>query len=241
MKSYNFFISYSRDSNIELLETLINRLETLGFEIWYDKYDVVMGKNIYSGLENILEESKKWDGAILVLDKSYFEKNWCKYELEYFLNNSIPIYPILYLMNKEEIISDYNILKSLNLCRIKDEKGIDYAINKIIWKYLNNFNASNVKDFKIEDSNSLLKKLIYDFKNNINNNCYSKIFICDSIALCIQYSFYIKEIHLPKNVKILISIIHTYKSNYLLKGYINAFETKIVIKCTELLMNILEL
>ncbi len=236
MEHYNFFISYSINSNIMLLEILIKKLETLGFSVWYDKFNVIMGNNIYSGIENILGEARKWDGAILFLDKSYFKKDWCNYELEYFIKNDFSLFPILNSMNKEDIVDKYSILKDLNLCRVNNENDIKYCVNKIIWKYLSVFDLDIKEHFFISENNALLNQLIYDYKNCIYID-YNKIFVCDSIALCIQYLLVQNNLELPNDIKILLNIIHAYKKEYLLSGYINLFEIKIIIKCTEIILN----
>lgn len=54
-----------------------------------------------------------------------------------------------------------------------------------------------------------------------------------------MYSIFIspKNLELPNDIKILLNIIHAYKKEYLLSGYINLFEIRIIIKCTEIILN----
>lgn len=241
MNKFDFFISYSRDSNIYIIEQLINILEKIGFTIWYDKYKVILGENIYIQLDEILNDCQNSNGAILFLDPSYFEKEWCLFELDYLINHNIKLYPIIYSISKNEIPTRYSKLKNLNLCKISDERDINNSIDKIIRKYITNIENSIVNiNFKIE--NNILKTLVYEFKNNVNfNSDYDKLFLCDNISLCIEYSLYNNKFLISEQLKILLSIIHNYKFNCILNDDLNMLKLEIVTKSTELLLKVFNL
>ena len=72
-KKYNYFFSYSRDIYDEIASLLIKNIEEYSLRLWVDKTDVLLGSNINLSIHKVLEDVKTWNGAIVLLDKSYFK------------------------------------------------------------------------------------------------------------------------------------------------------------------------
>ncbi len=233
---FNFFISYSRDSNIEWVEQYISSLETYGFKIWYDKVDVILGKDIRIALDKTLVACQHWDGMILFLDSTYFSKDWCLKELEYALENKINIYPILLNISKQNVPIKYKRLKDLNLCTVKSKNDITYAICKTLYLYINTVDNTPRKLLDVSE-HPILKRLIFDFQNQ-NQQISDIIFTCDNISLCIKYLLLNRYEALDNDIKILHNIIHQITKNCYIEGHIERFQLRIVVKATTLLISL---
>lgn len=233
---YDFFFSYSRDANQEIVETLLDSLEEYGFKIWYDKVDVVLGKEIFLELNKTLFNCKKWNGIILFLDNTYFKKEWCLKELDYSIANELALYPILLDITKKDIPKKYDFLKNLNLCTIRSKEDIAYAINKVLFLFLISLNYTEEKVLKLSDY-STLEQLILSFHSK-NQQRSDIILICDNIVLCLKYLLVWKKVIINNNAKILSNIVHIITKKYYVSGSISRYELRIAVKATKLLIEI---
>ena len=232
---YNFFFSYSRDANIEIIEKYIECLEYYGFKVWYDKVDVILGKNIDDELYNTLCQCEHWNGIILFLDKTYFSKEWCLKELDYSLNNKITLYPILLNISKKDIPIEYRELNDLNLCTIRTKNDIQYAIYKTLYLYIKTVCPPAV-NFKLTN-HLTLKYLIETFMQQ-NQQDKNILFTCDNIALCIRYLLSECNNMLSNDAKFLYNIIHTLTRKYYVEGNTTRFQIRIVVTATQTLINL---
>ena len=235
---YNFFFSYSRNVNKEITEEYISSLESYGFKLWYDKVDVILGKNIYDELHKVLSMCKQWNGMILFIDNTYFNKKWCLQELTFALEHNITLYPILINITKNDIPADFEILKDINLCTIKTKQDIQYAINKTLFLYINSICPLYEKP-KVISNHSTLNHLILDFKNSNQQNS-SILFTCDNIALCLKCIFNERKMILSDDFKLLFNIIHLTTQKHYIDEKITRFHIRIVVEATNSLLNIYE-
>lgn len=233
---YNFFFSYSRSINNDIIEQYITSLEDYGFKFWYDKIDVVLGKNINDELYKVLAACEHWSGMILFMDNSYFNKEWCTKELEYALGNNITVYPILIGISKQDIPGKYEVLKNHNLCTVRIKDDIQYAIQKTLFLFLSTINVPIEKTLDVKQYPTL-NQLVTDFKN-ANQQTSHILFICDNIALCLRYILIEKNSIIDETIKILYSVIHLTTKRYYIDGEVSRFQIRIVVKATKLLLKI---
>lgn len=174
-KKYNYFFSYSRDIYDEIASLLIKNIEEYSLRLWVDKTDVLLGSNINLSIHKVLEDVKTWNGAIVLLDKSYFRKTWCLMELDYFLNNDIKIYPILYGMSRFDIPQKYRVINEMNIARITSPIDLHNVTNRIIDTFLSSINIE--KSVELKSSSSILQALIDDwlYDQRINSITLIKI------------------------------------------------------------------
>lgn len=235
-RTYNFFLSYSRDIASDILEKTIYELEQFGFLLWYDKVDVVLGNNINIGLYDVLEQCENWNGMILFIDDTYLKKEWCIRELDYAIENNIKLFPILFKITKDDIPDRYEILKELNLCTIRRDSDIDYALSKIIYRYLDEYPVTK-KEKDYVQNNPILKQLVYEFSMK-NQNCSNILFMCDNIAVCINYLINEENELWDSNEKIIYNIVHLIVKNYYIQGTVDRFRKRIAIKAVNILISI---
>lgn len=231
---YNFFLSYSRDANIEIIENYIHCLELYGFKVWYDKVDVILGKNINDELHNILCQCKHWNGIILFFDKTYFMKEWCLKELDYSINNNLILYPILLNISKKDIPLEYKELNDLNLCTIRTKNDIQYAIYKTLYLYIKTICPPTV-NYKLTN-HLTFQHLVKTFMQQ-NQQDKNILFTCDNIALCIKYLLRESNNLLSNDVKILYNIIHLLTQKFYIEGIATRFQIRVVVAATQILIN----
>lgn len=191
--NYDFFLSYSRDVDIKLPEQLIENLEQYALRIWWDYDAIVLGSLIQDTFSKVLKESRTWVGAIILIDSTYMKKEWCKIELNYFINNNIPIFPVLIDVNKEYIQREEPRLIKYNFINLNIESrkitNLEYIVDLILDIFLifytgatNNSNK-NINDFLSISSElpELILILMLDLINTKTNDKNLKIIKIHSI------------------------------------------------------------
>ena len=78
-KKYDAFISHASEDKEDFVRPLANVLTELGAEIWYDEFSLQIGKSLSRSIDKGLSNSRF---GIIVLSKSFFEKDWTEYELK---------------------------------------------------------------------------------------------------------------------------------------------------------------
>lgn len=231
MPEYDFFFSYSRET-VEIANKLICNLEEYGIRIWYDRTDVVLGCNIRESLYSILNGVKEsaWIGVIVMLDKSYFSKEWCLLELDFALRNKLKIFPILCGISKEDIPKKYAILKTINMVTIPPDNDLEYCINKILYvviKY-NEFTYRSIL-------NSTLLECLLIAYNKALTVSFEKCICADNIAYYIETT---ETTRLHYNEQQLINLIHKKVKNLYKYSKLSYFDIKIICFATNKLLNI---
>lgn len=141
---YDLFLSYSRYS-YEIATKISHKLEEYGLLVWFDRTDVILGSDIYINLQKVLIAAKEWLGIVLLMDKTYFDKEWCIKEMELSIQNGLHMYPLLNGMEKSDIPEKYSFLRSYNMVTLRCENDIEYAVNKLLTALLCNSVIPNVK------------------------------------------------------------------------------------------------
>lgn len=96
-------------------------------------------------------------------------------ELDYFLNNDIKIYPILYGMSRCDIPQKYRVINEMNIARITSPIDLHNVTNRIIDTFLSSINIE--KSVELKSSSSILQALIDDwlYDQRINSITLIKI------------------------------------------------------------------
>ena len=183
-----------------------------------------------------MKQCENWNGMILFIDDTYLKKEWCIRELDYAIENNIKLFPILFKITKDDIPDRYEILKELNLCTIRRDSDIDYALSKVIYRYLDEYSVTK-KEKDYVQNNPILKQLVYEFLMK-NQNCSSILFMCDNIAVCINYLINEENELWDSNEKIIYNIVHLIVKNYYIQGTVDRFRKRIAIKAVNILISI---
>lgn len=76
---YDLFISHASEDKKDFVRPLANKLRSLNIEVWYDEFTLKLGDSIRRSIDQGLSKSRF---GLVVLSKSFFNKNWPNYELD---------------------------------------------------------------------------------------------------------------------------------------------------------------
>ena len=230
---FDYFFSYSRDIYNEVAEEIITSLEYYGIKLWVDKTDVILGNNIYDALYKVLSRVRKSEGAIVLIDQSFFTKEWCLMELNYFIDNNITFLPILYRIDKARIPSEFSVIRQLNLVTINSYEDIPMAINKVLDSMLSRIKITQVESRIKSD---ILEVLTRDYLNEENNSVMA-IIKADNIALCMRKLLELGQYKFIRDDYILFKVIHNKTLSVYQRGHIDRHDVKLVKLSVNKLLN----
>lgn len=234
-ETFDFFISYSRDTYLSFVKDFTISLQKYGLDIWIDKKDVFLGDDIISNLYNTLDDFlQKTYGVIIVFDQSYFKKEWCLKELRYILKNRISFFPILYNIEKHNIPAEYKILKNYNMATIRNKQDLLLAINKVLDIYIKR-KTFEVPRYSIKSDvfSSLIKSYLYADKTEA-----TVLIKADNIAVFVKVWSDNNKIILDKRFRVLINIIHYQLLYYYNDSELNELQLKISCCAVEELLHL---
>lgn len=141
--NFNFFLSYSHDIELSEVTEILEDFEDCGIRIWIDFEHIAAGTKISETFDEVLMKTRYWNGAILLIDSTYFKKPWCMKELNYFIDNSIPIFPFSYHYSIDEIIQQHSILNNYNIISL-DKKTTIPTCSFVMLKHIMSYMVSNL-------------------------------------------------------------------------------------------------
>ncbi len=180
--SWDIFISHSSEDKNDFVRPLANYLRSQRIRIWYDEFTIGIGDSLREKIDEGIRESKY---GLVILSKSFIEKEWTRKELNGLFSKEIYtkediLLPIWLDITPKEIF-DYSPILSdkLSLLATKEEiKEIgdkiierikyDRISEKEIQDVLDKFNTNNEFDIKnrISEIEYRLEKL-YNYENEI--------------------------------------------------------------------------
>lgn len=78
-KKIDLFISHASEDKDELVRPLVEELQKLGIDVWYDEFTLKIGDSLRRSIDKGLANAKY---GVVVLSSSFFKKNWPQYELD---------------------------------------------------------------------------------------------------------------------------------------------------------------
>ena len=214
----NIFISYRRDTGIDIAARVRDFFTSKGFNVFYDIYSMKLGEFD----KQIIQHINSSDYFILILssnalDRCCSEDDWVRMEIECALNNKIQIIPL--------ILPQFKFPQNLpdSLEKIKVLHGIEYnaALFDLVMNKLFDFigeNNTKISQSK-EDLIILINELyaiIIDFRNAFRQGNQDKV-ITTVESLCSHmqnvYYYYEKNIYAEPELSILaLSICNQYNT-----------------------------
>ena len=103
--AYDAFISHATEDKDDLVRPLATQLVSLGFDIWYDEFQLRVGDSLRRSIDRGLVASRF---GIVVLSPSFFAKNWSQYELDGLVakegREGKVILPLWHKVSKDEVL-----------------------------------------------------------------------------------------------------------------------------------------
>lgn len=103
-KEWDIFISHASEDKAEIVEPLAKLLQSWGVRVWYDEFELKLGDSLSRKIDYGLIQS---NFGLVVLSKSFFEKQWTEYELRSLLSRVVSgepvVLPLWYDIEKEDV------------------------------------------------------------------------------------------------------------------------------------------
>jgi TIR domain len=104
---FDAFISHAWEDKEEFVRPLAVTLAAFGMDVWYDEFTLKLGDSLSKSLDSGLVQSRF---GVIVLSKSFFQKNWTDYELRSLLSREVSgggkvIITILHGLTPKELVS----------------------------------------------------------------------------------------------------------------------------------------
>ena len=103
---YDAFISHATEDKEAVARPLAERLRELGFEVWYDDFQLKVGDSLRRSIDRGLANSRF---GIVVLSSAFFSKNWPQYELDGLVARESMggkvILPLWHKISKDEVMA----------------------------------------------------------------------------------------------------------------------------------------
>lgn len=122
LKVFDIFISHSSLDKSCFVEPLVDELNKLGLQVWYDKYSIHKGDKIKDSIIKGIAESVVF---LAVLSKNYYTSNWSNMELGILqANNPGNLLPIIFPNIKKQTGQKYPFILEHNYIEVDSEKEI---------------------------------------------------------------------------------------------------------------------
>ena len=202
---FDFFVSHSSVDKSIIVDQLVNKLENMGYSIWYDKNCILPGDSILSTIKKGLSDSYC---LILVVTDNFVKSKWTFYETGFYDSLADKrIIPLIYNLsdNEKEILYSvlgdrkYLDLSSLSIERIAVE--LSRALQRVknsnsYLKTINQIKSIQTKLASYETVNSMMISVkLKQYLEFIENNNDFLFFAAKQIVRLICFDI----INLEKN------------------------------------------
>lgn len=103
---YDAFISHASEDKAKVVKPLARALTIMGFNIWYDEFELEVGDSLRQSIDQGLASSRF---GIVVLSPDFFAKNWPQYELNGLTAREIEgrkvILPIWHNVDRDDVLA----------------------------------------------------------------------------------------------------------------------------------------
>lgn len=168
------FICFAAKDRYDVVQPIVYHLKNYGIDIWYDRYEMVMGDNRFE--KNIEEGAGKCRYALIVLSHNTINSLCATEEIaileERYYKNEVIIFPVLFKIKPSDVPSKFQWVKDLIFKEVLSDTGTLEVANHIACKItkdiLAHYRYKNILD--ILSSKKVISKPIISLLKN-----YTKI------------------------------------------------------------------
>jgi hypothetical protein len=108
------FLSHASEDK-QFARELVAELEKLGFSVWFDEYELLIGDNVANSVTRGLQNASY---GVVILSPSFLAKKWTDAELNAMFSLGVSggemvILPVLYQLSHGELVAKYPLIGSL--------------------------------------------------------------------------------------------------------------------------------
>lgn len=105
-KDFDVFISHASEDKDDVVRPLAHALRDLGLEVWYDEFEMTIGKSLRRSIDKGLRASRF---GIVILSPSFFAKGWPNYELDGLVTREVVggtpiILPVWHKVTRDDVM-----------------------------------------------------------------------------------------------------------------------------------------
>lgn len=130
---WDLFVSHASEDKEDIVKPLVNELERYGLKVWYDEFELKIGDSLSESIDKGIIHSKN---GLIIISKSFLNKNWTDYELKSFIMKETEqcgnILPIWHNVTKADVMN-----RSLFLAdkfALSSDIGVEQLAIKILQK-----------------------------------------------------------------------------------------------------------
>lgn len=130
MSSTKLFISHASEDKTDFVEPLVAALQTNGFEVWYDRYELTLGDSL---LQKISQGLRECDYGVVVLSPDFFRKKWTQAELDGLLAIESTARKVILPIWKDVTVEDVSAFSPILAGRLgaPTSRGVDSVVEEI--------------------------------------------------------------------------------------------------------------
>lgn len=194
--SKKLFICFSAKDRHNIVQPIVYHLKNYGVNIWYDRYEMVMGDNRFK--KNIEEGAGKCGYALIILSSNTIDSVCATEEIKVlesrYYKNEVAIFPVLYEIKPCDIPPIFGWIRNLIFKEVNRTTGTVEICNHIACKItqdmLNNCKYRGINEI-INDNLQLprpVKTLLYKYTKIDNANLNSRITLLYATYIVISES-----------------------------------------------------
>lgn len=131
--SQKVFICFAAEDRYTIVEPLVYHLRNYGIDLWYDRYELLMGDNRVR--KNLVDGAGACSYAIIVISKNTAFSVCAMEEIfilrKRYMQNSITVFPILYEITPDELSTDLDWVKEIIFKEVTHNSGTREICNHI--------------------------------------------------------------------------------------------------------------
>lgn len=132
----NIFICFAAEDRYNIAEPLVYHLKNYGIDIWYDRYNLLIGDNRIK--KNLVEGAGQCTYAAVVISKNTINSPCTIEELsiikERYFKKEVTVFPILYEISPNEIPTELEWIKEIIFKEVDRSSGTRDICNHIACK-----------------------------------------------------------------------------------------------------------
>lgn len=103
---WDLFVSHASEDKDDIVKPLVDELESYGLKVWYDEFELNIGDSLSESIDKGIINSKN---GLIIISKSFLNKNWTDYELKSFIMKETEqvgnILPIWHNVTKADVMN----------------------------------------------------------------------------------------------------------------------------------------
>lgn len=193
--SKKLFICFSAKDRYDIVQPVVYHLKNYGIDIWYDRYELLMGDDRYE--KNIKEGAEECNYALIILSSNTIGSKCATEEIKVlesrYNSNEVVVFPVLYELKPCNVPSEFAWIKNLIFKEANRTTGTFEICNHIACKVTNDmlshYNYRTVSD--IVNADLPIPKSVCCLLNRYNKidnqNVNSKITLLYAVYTILKY------------------------------------------------------